>query len=137
MDCKKSHAQCKAQCCHVCAIPEAIFERNIEKIVRPIKEIRRGAGPVIPLDLQKLDLKSEEILVVPITQDMKCCFLNEDLNCNIYEDRPNICRKFGDESHIFMTCSYQSKDGRCRSRQERRMIERQAQDRVNKLQLLS
>lgn len=34
-----------------------------------------------------------------------------------------VCREFGTESHLYMTCSYQASDGRVRSRQERRRVE--------------
>jgi hypothetical protein len=48
----------------------------------------------------------------------------DDYQCNIYEDRPNVCREYGNESSIDMSCPYLKKDGTSRSRQERRSIQR-------------
>src|SRR5258708_3968345 len=127
MDCKSCHAQCKAACCGIAPMPLDIFERNKDKIVQQPGSIERFNGPDIPDDLQNIsvqEIKKDVEMVLPITKNLKCCFLNEDFSCNIYDDRPRICRKFGDESHIFMTCMWQAKDGRIRSRQERRGLER-------------
>jgi Fe-S-cluster containining protein len=74
-----------------------------------------------------------------LTEDRRCVFLNDDLSCNVYEDRPWVCKKYGDESCSFMTCPFQSKEGRIRSRQERRKIERENLSdfkKINKLALL-
>ena len=57
-------------------------------------------------------------VVLPFTKDLSCPFLKEDLSCAIYEDRPNICRKFGDETHILMSCPVQKHDGEPRSIEE-------------------
>ncbi len=117
MDCTKCHSKCHAECCSCTApIPKDIYERNKHKIVtQPIE--------VIETEGQDINLK-DEIAIVALTEHHQCIFLNIDLSCNIYEDRPWICKKFGDETHPYLTCSYQSKDGRIRSRQERRAIER-------------
>ena len=58
------------------------------------------------------------------TREGMCPFLGLDDKCTIYHDRPAVCRKFGDESTILMTCRYQSADGRIRDRAERRRIEK-------------
>jgi len=71
--------------------------------------------------------------IVPITDDLKCTFLKDDFTCNIYHDRPHVCKKFGDETHLMMTCVFQDKNGRERSRQERRNLERK----TNKKQVYS
>ncbi len=127
MDCPKSHAKCKASCCGSCPIPADIFYRNQDKIVtKPIK-LTEHYGPDILDDLQAdpykdIGQRPDKLFILPVTESLKCCFLNEDLSCNIYEDRPLICRKYGDETHPMMTCPYQSKEGRCRTRQETRSI---------------
>lgn len=117
MDCTKCHSRCLAECCSCTSpIPKDIYERNKDKIVTQPLEIMESEGT-------GQDGKSE-IAIVGLTEYRQCMFLNPDLSCNIYEDRPWICKKFGDESHPLLTCSHQSKDGRIRSRQERRAIER-------------
>lgn len=106
-DCFKCHSKCKAVCCNVCPIEKEIYERNLDKRLRSIEK-----------------LSSLGAHVIPITSDGKCVFLKDDLTCNIYDDRPFLCKKFGDETHLMMTCAYQDKNGRHRSRQEKRALER-------------
>lgn len=143
MDCKACHAQCKAACCGMCPMPLDLFERNKDKIVQHPQKVQLWQSPDVKGDLsmpslqEMKDVSNNIDMVLPITKNMKCCFLNEDYSCNIYEDRPNICRKFGDESHIYMTCCYQSKDGRIRSRQERRSLERQCEGATDKLAVIN
>jgi Fe-S-cluster containining protein len=134
MDCKKCHEQCKAACCTVFFIPKEIFDRNLDKIVTQPEKIDVVEDVFLIEDLVEGREKPRPRLhIVAHTEDLKCCFLNKDLSCNIYEDRPYVCRKFGDESNITMTCSFQAKDGRIRSRQERRKLERIQMDNFNAL----
>lgn len=110
-DCKKMHPKCKAQCCGIVPIPKEIYDANKDKLVRPI-----------------VNLLDVVIAYIPVTEDHYCPFLNEDLSCNIYEERPEVCKKFGDESHKMLICPYLDKNGKERSRQfmrsERRNIEK-------------
>lgn len=151
-DCKKMHHKCKAECCSICPIPKDIWDRNIHKIVRhPEQIIDLGIRPD-PHECKKLDLvptDSSKFLensklftendfvnkhfIQPVTKDMMCPFLNKDYTCNIYEDRPGVCRDFGNETHADLTCSYQDKDGKERSRQECRKLRRECQKRTDKL----
>lgn len=95
-------------CCNLSPIDKDVWERNKHKAVRPYKEELEASEPFDA--------------VFPITDDLKCCFLGHDLKCAIYDDRPRLCRKYGDESVLSMTCPYQAKDGKIRSRQETRKI---------------
>lgn len=102
-ECKKYHCKCEAKCCGVVPIPNAIWRRNQDKIQRPvIKKFNVIGG------------KDNEKAVVPMTESLYCPFLKEDLSCAIYDDRPEICRKFGDESHPLMCCPMQDKEGKVR-----------------------
>lgn len=136
MDCKSCHSRCKADCCGITPMPLAIFDRNKDKIVQNPERVERFDGPDISDELnmpsisEMKDPSKNVQMVLPVTKNLKCCFLNEDLSCNIYEDRPNICRKFGDESHVYMTCVFQSKDGRIRGRQERRNLVRKCESKL-------
>lgn len=71
----------------------------------------------------------------PVTCDLMCIFLDGvSKQCSIYPDRPDVCRKFGDESHVEMSCPYLRSDGTKRNRQSRRKIQRAgaaAQERSN------
>jgi len=93
-------------CCGIVPLPRSLF--NYSPHQKKVREV----------------LEFDEDTVIPITEDGLCVFL-KDSKCTVYDDRPEVCRKFGDESHSLMTCAFQSKDGVLRSRQERRLLERQ------------
>jgi len=116
-DCSKCLKDCKASCCSIVPIEMDIFEENRHKMVsEPIRE-----EEVVMLSPFT---GKNEALIIAITKDNTCCFLKEDLSCAIYENRPIVCRHFGGESHSMMSCVYQDKNGRIRSRQEKRALER-------------
>lgn len=98
---------CKARCCAFAPLPRATFFGNFDKQQRPVEKI--------------MELEGDN--VVPVTEDGYCTFLTDTLQCAIYDQRPEICDKFGDESHINMTCAFQTKDGQSRSKKERRRID--------------
>lgn len=115
-DCLKMHYKCKAECCSdLTPIPHKTFGDNKSKIINEPKEI--------------IDDSSHYVIE---TESHKCVFLNKDYTCNIYENRPPICQKFGDESHPFLICSWMSKCGKERSRQEKRRLERENDKYLNR-----
>ena len=105
MDCKSCIDKCHSGCCGV--IP---FDRKFVKKHKPLR-------PVIK------ELEIDKDTVVLETPGFICPYLNEDFSCSVYEDRPEVCRLYGNETQINLTCQYMDKDGRIRSRQERRMVE--------------
>lgn len=109
-DCKKFHHECKAECCGTIPLPIEIWERNQDKIVQEM------LGTIV---LPNLDF------ITPTTKSGMCPFLKEDLTCNIYEDRPEPCVVFGTEKPRYMSCAFQDKEGKKRSRQSHRKIKRQ------------
>ncbi len=128
-NCSKCLHKCKAICCSIIPIEKEFFESHEHLAIRPVVEKQEMFFPKIEEEILE-DLQEyckiipEKMHVVPITEDAKCCFLKEDLSCAIYEERPRICRDFGNEKHLYLTCIYQTKDGNVRSRQERRSLER-------------
>jgi len=54
-----------------------------------------------------------------------CAFLADDITCAIYDVRPDVCKRFGDESHPNLTCPYKKANGTIRPRHERRRIIRE------------
>lgn len=106
-------------------MPTTIWERHKGEMQREVKEIQNMG--CVPRD------GSDQAHIVLRTEDGKCVFLKDNLDCAIYEDRPWICRKFGDESCGMLTCSWKAKDGRIRSRQEKRKIERAVEKGTNSL----
>jgi Fe-S-cluster containining protein len=109
-ECTRYHDKCKAECCGIVPIPASIWQKNQHNIQRPIKEKHKvKAGK---------DGESAKLCVLPITDDGYCPFLTKDYKCAIYAQRPDICRKFGDESHIMLTCPMQKADGTARTDEE-------------------
>ena len=97
-ECKKYHGQCKARCCGVVPIKLSLWKKKQKYIQSSPKEIMFGKS-------------KEGKVVIPLTETLLCPFLKEDLSCAIYEDRPDVCRKFGDETHELLCCPMQDKDG--------------------------
>ena len=116
IDCSKFHGKCGASCCSVFPIPKNLYVSHASKIVETVSKT--------------IDFDEN---IAPVTQSGRCCFLNKDLSCNIYEDRPDICRKFGNESHIMLSCSVATKEGNPRTRQDSRRIQR---DLLKKIDLM-
>lgn len=106
MDCQKCLQKCRAVCCGI--IP---LERKFIKKHKPVRKV-----------LKEVELGGD--MVILETEGRYCPYLNQELKCSIYNERLEVCRLFGDESQIALTCPFQDKEGRIRSRQERRAVER-------------
>jgi Fe-S-cluster containining protein len=76
----------------------------------------------------------QEDVVVLETENFACPYLSDTFHCSIYRDRPDVCKLYGNESQINLTCQYQDKNGRMRSRQERRAVERKITKFIDKFQ---
>lgn len=110
-ECKKYHGECKAKCCGIVPIPMSVWQRNQHNIQREVKEKHKVMAG------QNGEVAKRSIL--PVTEDYYCPFLKKDLSCGIYNDRPDICKKFGDESHLLLKCPMQKADGTARTEEER------------------
>ena len=131
-NCDKLKPKCKAACCGPFPIHNELWDRLKHKAVRPIVSIKRFITTVLTKDFVegKIDAEQAEHVFVETELDLelkchRCPFLTYDYKCNIYEDRPFVCREFGSESHPMMKCGYQDKDGRERTRQQRRAVDRE------------
>ena len=72
---------CKAECCG--PIPFNIFNFNRFKYLIEKK--------------YELEMLSDSVIIA-LTDDLSCIFLNENYKCKIYENRPFLCKMFGDPS---------------------------------------
>ncbi len=108
-NCKLFHNKCQAKCCSFVPFDKEFFTKKFDKIQIAVSEF----APF------------HDNLVIPITADGTCPFLSSSFDCMIYDERPPICRKFGDASHINMTCAYQTADGQARSNKEFKKISKQ------------
>lgn len=96
--------KCKAECCGIVPFEKKWFDKS--KLVR------------------KVEIHEFEGLISAFDKDNYCGFLGYDFKCSIYNDRPEICKKFGDESDPFLVCPWENKDGETRCRGERRRLKR-------------
>ena len=105
-ECKKYHCKCKADCCGVVPIPRETWDRNQHLLQQKVEHLTE-----LKAKRKVLGIQIEEMVVIPITKNFHCPFLKPDLSCAIYEERPDVCRKYGDDSHEMLMCPMQDKDG--------------------------
>jgi len=112
-------------------MPREILERNRDKLACEMIEELHFDGPILTEhSFKNPNAVVEGPMVVPVgapdpgDSNQRCPFLTKEWKCNIYDDRPFVCREFGKESHLMMHCRFQDKEGRVRSRQEQRMLDR-------------
>ena len=120
-ECKKYHCRCQAHCCGIVPIPLRIWQKNQNNIHRQ---------PTHKTDFVATNKATglKERIVLPITDDLLCPFLKEDLSCAIYDQRPEVCKKYGDESVLLMCCPMQKKDGTPRTVEETQKLEKDLED---------
>lgn len=92
--------KCKAACCYNLALPVGFIDRFADKIVWPV--IRREILPIS----DSVPERSELVYTSFAYDDNKCPFLRADYKCNVYENRPTICRLFGEKDHPLLKCQY-------------------------------
>lgn len=98
---------CKGDCCGPVIIEKLLFEvmKSENKIITPPEKIEEVS----------------DSLIIPVTESGKCCFLTKDFRCNIYEYRPEVCRRFGLIPE--MLCPHISLENNLRSPEEKREVE--------------
>ncbi len=111
----KCLSNCGDCCCPV-PIKKEIYERNKAKCQ--------------PHEMHDCD---DEVIVTN-TKTGRCAFLDENALCGIYEERPEVCRLFGDseksKTDYVLMCPYLRQDGTHRPRHERRAIEKDMEKRT-------
>jgi Fe-S-cluster containining protein len=92
------------KCCGPVQISKEVFERNRAKAAQIEYLIDDGKT------------------VYAVRADGKCVFLNEEMKCAIYEERPQVCKDFGSNPNgqILLCCPFLRTDGTSRNRAERR-----------------
>lgn len=83
-------SKCHAACCGLVPIPAEIFGRN--------KGAIQGPFDLIPC--------FGETVIVSKHGTHRCAFLTDDCRCAIYDDRPEICRMFGESDHPLLKCEF-------------------------------
>jgi hypothetical protein len=104
------------ECCGAIPFEAEFLEKHKDKIQRPI--------------IESLPFAKTEIY--PVTKGNACPFLRkEDMRCAIYEERPEICRRYGYDEDV-LPCPHYDKDGNKRCRQSFRRVQRQINKNVDK-----
>lgn len=94
-------------------------------------------GDLLTVHKDKIQVEYESVeveygLIVPITQDAQCVFLNrKTYHCEIYTDRPDVCKKYGMIDDL--PCPYLTSKGDVRTRSERRRILRKAEKELKRM----
>lgn len=76
--------RCKSACCHNIVFTNHELERFSDKIINSV--------------ISREPMFGSDVLAItnPDPMKNKCPFLRADYRCNIYENRPDVCRKFGE-----------------------------------------
>jgi Fe-S-cluster containining protein len=89
---KELCSQCGAECCDVST---PFNMEDIKRIKKKYKKLLRGVK-LVPTQADAYSLQKRG--------NKQCVFLDKNKRCKIYEDRPQICRDFGDKP--WARCAY-------------------------------
>ena len=108
--CKTCMNKCKAECCAWVPFNYNFLKKYESKMVRPVLCLAEhpNGRQVIPIThIEKRVVNGVETGYIE-KSDQKCPFLTDKNKCNIYEERPQICRFFGTslEPDNNFTCHY-------------------------------
>ena len=92
-------AGCKAECCGNVPISKLLIKRRRNKIHRRYEKIELGNG-----------------LIHPVTVDHYCIFLDKQFHCDIYKERPFVCKMYGTIEEL--QCPYIDINGKKRTEEE-------------------
>lgn len=99
INCREAIAkgECQANCCGPVPIPNEDWKRLRFKKKRAIYMLMEDVFPGV---------------VIPLGFDAHCVFLTHDFRCAIYDQRPEVCRQFGDrkETHPLLQCPFSKKE---------------------------
>lgn len=93
-------SKCGAACCYNIALPQGFVKKHEDKIITKIIGI-------IPLSANPQQGFFEEQELCKTAEEPnknKCPFLRSDYKCNVYDDRPRICRIYGEIPEL--TCKF-------------------------------
>lgn len=78
--------KCHAACCYNIPFEHGELDKFADKIVNEVLF-------TVPLGSAVVAFTIEDVFDI---QHNKCPFLRSDCKCNIYEDRPDVCKKMGE-----------------------------------------
>lgn len=90
--------ECRAHCCYNVPLPVGFKDAHADMVVNTI------IGSSMPIDGRE-DLPPSELFMTDTDfSKNKCPFLRKDCKCNVYEDRPKICRIFWEDDDPLLKC---------------------------------
>ncbi len=95
MKCKTS--RCDSRCCYNVPFANGELERFRDRIVNKVVRTIEVNGGMMPVT-------NNHVGFVRMMMSNRCPFLRKDHKCNIYDDRPDVCRKFGEIPEL--PCEY-------------------------------
>ncbi len=106
------------ECCGLVPFQEDTILNNIDKIqVKPTETVNIDAE-------KQYDGSIQKDIMYPMTDDGLCIFLRrKDMKCMIYNDRPDVCKKYGTIQEL--PCPYINYNGNKRSPAKVKRIQRQ------------
>ena len=110
---------CHGDCCGSVPVPQELWAKYKDSVT--VEYTLYTFGP----------------LVYPLTEDLRCVFLNKVKSiCTVYDERPSICFRFGStDDEDFLQCPYLFPDGTIRTRVQRRRVQRKVGNRAEKIGL--
>ena len=105
-DCSKVvPKKCQAECCYYVPIPKELWEKYKDKAQRKTR-------------ILKWDTRNGE-WVMPLTESMRCPFVDKDFRCVIYKERSWLCKMFGTKNIKGLKCAYLKPSGNKRGKKQR------------------
>lgn len=92
--------KCHAACCFNPPLPIGLVDRFADKVVNRV--LYRDVMSIS----DNVPEPSEIVYTADNYNDNKCPFLRDDYKCNVYDNRPTICRLFGEKNHPLLRCGY-------------------------------
>lgn len=89
--------KCHAACCYNIPFEHGELDKFADKIVNDVLF-------TVPLGSAVVAFTIEDVFDI---QHNKCPFLRSDCKCNIYEDRPDVCKKMGEIPEL--PCKFRKK----------------------------
>jgi Fe-S-cluster containining protein len=117
-ECRKivDAGKCDAGCCGMFPMPAKLLQLHDKFAVQP----------------DEVQVSGE--FCSAMTNDQYCVFLDrEKKTCNIYESRPDICKRFGADEHPSLQCRWLKPNGRPRSEASQKQVERHVKKMVDDL----
>jgi len=99
--------KCRSDCCGIIPIQKELVNRFRERLSDVNEEVEAG----------------EELFLM--TDDFMCAFLDrESRRCRIYDDRPEVCRTYGETKDPRLQCPRLKPNGNPRSVNSAKIIDR-------------